>query len=114
MRTEAGSLAADTPRETAPLPPGAEEGYLSANGVRLHYVATGDGPLTLLLHGFPEFWYSWRAQLPALAAAGRRAVALDLRGYNLSAKPPYGYDVGNAGGGYARGRRARWVSGRRM
>jgi pimeloyl-ACP methyl ester carboxylesterase len=80
-------------RETAPLPPGCAEGYLQANGVRLHYVAAGDGPLVLLLHGFPEFWYSWRAQLPALAAAGHRAVALDLRGYNLSDKPAYGYDV---------------------
>lgn len=93
MEPQAGPLAADIPRETVPLPPGAEEGYLNANGVRLHYVTAGDGPLTLLLHGFPEFWYSWRAQLPALAAAGRRAVALDLRGYNLSEKPLYGYDI---------------------
>jgi pimeloyl-ACP methyl ester carboxylesterase len=58
------------------------------NGVRLHYVEAGRGPLVLLLHGFPEFWYSWRHQLPALAAAGFHAVAPDLRGYNLSAKPP--------------------------
>jgi epoxide hydrolase 4 len=46
-----------------------------------------DGPLVVLLHGFPEFWYSWRYQLPALAAAGFRAVAVDQRGYNLSDKP---------------------------
>jgi epoxide hydrolase 4 len=58
------------------------------NGVRLHYVSQGEGPLVLLLHGFPEFWYSWRYQLPALAAAGFRAVAPDMRGYNLSEKPP--------------------------
>jgi pimeloyl-ACP methyl ester carboxylesterase len=57
--------------------------------VRLHYVCAGpdDGPLVLFLHGFPEFWYSWRHQLPALAAAGYRAVAPDLRGYALSDKP---------------------------
>lgn len=79
-------------RESAPLPLGCEEGYLETNGVRLHYVAAGAGPLTLLLHGFPEFWYSWRYQLPALAS-GRRVVALDLRGYNLSDKPAHGYDV---------------------
>ena len=57
------------------------------NGVRLHYVEAGAGPLVLLLHGFPQFWYAWRHQLPALARAGYRAVAVDLRGYNLSAKP---------------------------
>ncbi|MHB1424752.1 MAG: alpha/beta fold hydrolase [Gemmataceae bacterium] len=58
------------------------------NGVRLHYVQAGSGPLVLLLHGFPEFWYSWRHQIPALAAAGFRVIAPDLRGYNLSDKPP--------------------------
>lgn len=57
------------------------------NGVRLHYVEAGSGPLVLLLHGFPEFWYSWRHQLPALAEAGFLALAPDLRGYNLSDKP---------------------------
>jgi pimeloyl-ACP methyl ester carboxylesterase len=79
-------------RETAPLPPGCAEGYVRANGVRLHYVTAGDGPLTLLLHGYPEFWYSYRYQIPALAAS-RRVVALDLRGYNLSDKPVSGYDI---------------------
>jgi len=57
------------------------------NGVRLHYVEAGTGPLVLLLHGFPEFWYSWRAQIPALVAAGYRVIAPDMRGYNLSEKP---------------------------
>jgi pimeloyl-ACP methyl ester carboxylesterase len=57
------------------------------NGVRLHYVECGSGPLVVLLHGFPEFWYAWRHQIPALAAAGFRVVALDQRGYNTSAKP---------------------------
>jgi pimeloyl-ACP methyl ester carboxylesterase len=58
------------------------------NGVQLHHVEAGDGSPVLLLHGFPEFWYAWRHQLPALAAAGFRAIAPDLRGYNLSDKPP--------------------------
>jgi pimeloyl-ACP methyl ester carboxylesterase len=63
--------------------------YLKANGLRFHYIEEGpaDGPPVLLLHGFPEFSYSWRAQLPALAAAGFRAVAPDMRGYNLSDRP---------------------------
>ena len=58
------------------------------NGVRLHYVEEGDGPLVVLLHGFPEFWYSWRHQIPALAQAGFRVIAPDQRGYNTSEKPP--------------------------
>ena len=66
---------------------------LSANGVRLHVAEAGEGPLVLLLHGFPEFWWAWRSQLPALAAAGFRAVAPDLRGYGGSDKPPRGYDL---------------------
>jgi pimeloyl-ACP methyl ester carboxylesterase len=53
----------------------------------------GEGPLVLLLHGFPEFWWTWRHQLPLLAAAGYRAVAADLRGYGGSDKPPRGYDL---------------------
>lgn len=55
---------------------------------RTHLVEQGDGPLVLLLHGFPESWYSWRHQLPALAAAGYRAVAVDVRGYGRSSRPP--------------------------
>jgi len=62
------------------------------NGVRLHYVESGDGPLVLLLHGFPEFWYSWREQIPALASAGYHVVAPDMRGYNASEKP-HGVDA---------------------
>ncbi|MFG2923408.1 alpha/beta fold hydrolase [Streptomyces sp. NPDC048305] len=54
---------------------------------RLHLVEQGIGPLVLLVHGFPESWYSWRRQLPALAAAGYRAVAIDVRGYGRSSKP---------------------------
>ncbi len=72
--------------------------FQEAAGVTLHVVEAGpeDGRPVLLLHGFPEFWWGWRHQLPALAAAGFRAIAPDLPGYNLSAKPsglrPYGLD----------------------
>jgi pimeloyl-ACP methyl ester carboxylesterase len=69
---------------------------LSANGVRLHVAEAGEGPLVLLLHGFPQFWWTWRAQLPALAAAGFHAVAPDLRGFGASDKPPRGYDLPTA------------------
>jgi pimeloyl-ACP methyl ester carboxylesterase len=61
--------------------------FADLGDVRLHYVEAGSGPLIVLLHGFPEFWYSWRSQIPALAAAGYRVVAPDMRGYNLSDKP---------------------------
>ncbi|SDD85000.1 alpha/beta fold hydrolase [Actinokineospora iranica] len=63
-----------------------------ANGIRLHVAETGEGPLVLLLHGFAEFWWTWRHQLTALGDAGFRAVAVDLRGYGDSDKPPRGYD----------------------
>src|SRR5579859_3724463 len=54
---------------------------VQANGIAIHVAEAGSGPLVLLLHGFPELWYSWRHQLPALAAAGYHAIAPDLRGY---------------------------------
>jgi pimeloyl-ACP methyl ester carboxylesterase len=57
-----------------------------SNGIRLHYVTQGEGPLMLMLHGFPEFWYSWRKQIPEFAQ-NYKVVALDLRGYNDSEKP---------------------------
>jgi pimeloyl-ACP methyl ester carboxylesterase len=60
---------------------------LDVGGVRIHAVAAGSGPLVLFVHGFPESWYSWRHQLPAVAAAGYRAVAIDVRGYGRSSKP---------------------------
>src|SRR6202050_2969315 len=66
---------------------------VSANGTRFHIAEAGDGPLVLLLHGFPEFWWTWRHQLEWLPAAGFRAVAVDLRGYGGSDKPPRGYDL---------------------
>jgi len=63
------------------------EGYAEVGDVNLHYVEAGAGPLIVLLHGFPEFWYGWRLQIAPVAAAGFRVVAPDLRGYNLSSKP---------------------------
>jgi epoxide hydrolase 4 len=61
--------------------------HAKIDGVHLHYVEVGEGAPVLLLHGFPEFWYSWRRQLEPLADAGFRAIALDLRGYNESDSP---------------------------
>lgn len=61
--------------------------FVELGDVTLHCVEAGSGPLVLLLHGFPEFWYTWRTILPALARAGFRVVAPDMRGYNLSSKP---------------------------
>jgi pimeloyl-ACP methyl ester carboxylesterase len=61
--------------------------FIETNGIRLHVAEAGAGPLVLLCHGFPESWYSWRHQLPALAAAGFHAVAPDMRGYGQSDRP---------------------------
>ncbi|MEJ7629506.1 MAG: alpha/beta hydrolase [Nocardioidaceae bacterium] len=84
------------------LPGPWEHRYVSANGARFHVCESRPqeqpgsvrpaAPLVLLLHGFPEFWWAWRHQLPALAAAGYHAVAMDLRGYGTSDKTPRGYD----------------------
>jgi pimeloyl-ACP methyl ester carboxylesterase len=76
---------------------------VSANGIRLHVAECGQAgsPLVVLLHGFPEFWWTWRHQLPALAEAGFRAVAVDLRGYGDSDKPPRGYDLWTLAGDVA-------------
>jgi pimeloyl-ACP methyl ester carboxylesterase len=56
-------------------------------GIRLRVAMAGTGPLIVLIHGFPESWYSWRHQIPALAKAGYRVAALDVRGYGGSDKP---------------------------
>ena len=66
--------------------------FVGANGSRFHVVEAGTGPMVLFLHGFPEFWWAWHTMLPAVADAGFRAVAVDLRGYGASDKPPRGYD----------------------
>lgn len=64
-----------------------EHRFAEVNGVKLHYVIGGEGPTVMLLHGFPDFWYTWKEQIPMLIEAGYRVVAPDLRGYNLSSKP---------------------------
>src|SRR5437870_5010401 len=60
--------------------------FASVNGIKLHYVTAGQGPLVILLHGFPEFWYGWKNQIPALSEKFK-VVAVDMRGYNESDKP---------------------------
>ena len=60
---------------------------LQANGIELHLACQGEGPLIVMCHGYPGLWYSWRHQLAALAAAGYRAVAIDMRGYGRSSRP---------------------------
>jgi epoxide hydrolase 4 len=89
----AGAASTPTPDSQTKL----REGYSDvSDDVRLHYVEAGDGPLVVLLHGFPEFWYGWRDQIEPLVAAGYRVVAPDTRGYNLSSRPagiaPYAAD----------------------
>ena len=95
MRTLEDPLRAACPATCPRLPDeariGARHRFVVANGVRFHLVEAGGGPLLLLLHGFPEFWYGWRSQIPALAERFH-VVAPDLRGYNLSGKPASGYD----------------------
>jgi pimeloyl-ACP methyl ester carboxylesterase len=78
---------------SALLPGPWEHRYVAANGSRFHVAEMGEGPLVLLVHGFPQFWWTWRAQMVGLAEAGYRAVAVDLRGYGASDKPPLGYDA---------------------
>ncbi len=64
-----------------------EHGQIEANGISIHTVSLGEGPLVIFCHGFPESWYSWRHQLPAVAGAGFRAVAMDMRGYGQTSQP---------------------------
>ena len=84
MSNDASSVLVDGPWEHR---------FVSANGARFHVAEVGEGPLVLLLHGFPQFWWAWRHQMTALAEAGYRAAAMDLRGYGGSDKPPRGYDT---------------------
>jgi pimeloyl-ACP methyl ester carboxylesterase len=66
-----------------------EHGYADSGGVKIHYAAYGPktGPVVVMVHGFPDYWYTWREQMEGLGAAGFRTVALDLRGYNRSGQP---------------------------
>ena len=63
-----------------------EDGFVDSDGVKIHYVTAGKGPLVVLIHGFPDFWYTWRAQMPELAKHFQ-VVAVDMRGYNKSDQP---------------------------
>lgn len=63
-----------------------KDGYANSNGVKIHYVTAGQGPLVVMVHGFPDFWYTWRHQMEALSSQ-YQVAAIDLRGYNLSDKP---------------------------
>jgi pimeloyl-ACP methyl ester carboxylesterase len=76
----------------ASLDSGWQHQFIETNNIRLHCVTQGQGELVILLHGFPEFWYSWRHQIPALARHFK-VVVPDLRGYNYSDKPQTGYDL---------------------
>ena len=84
---EPDAPATETLTERPPVE-GAEYRVLDVNGIRMRVVEQGEGPLVLLAHGWPESWYSWRHQLPALAAAGYHAVAPDMRGYGGTDAPP--------------------------
>jgi len=84
MRNDASSVLIDGPWEHR---------FVSANGARFHVAELGVGPLVVLLHGFPQFWWAWRDQLTGLSAAGFRVAAIDLRGFGASDKPPRGYDT---------------------
>jgi pimeloyl-ACP methyl ester carboxylesterase len=77
------------------MSPQIEHLTLSVNGIRLHVAVAGSGPLVVLLHGFPELWSAWHHQIPALAAAGFRVAAPDLRGFGQSEapEPPHAYTV---------------------
>src|SRR5437762_9888430 len=77
LALEAGSMA---------QPGSIKHDYLEANGIKLHYASSGSGKTILFLHGFPEFWYAWKGQVEEFGKS-YRAVALDMRGYNLSDKP---------------------------
>src|SRR4051794_15681696 len=63
-----------------------DDGFADSGGVKIHYVTKGAGPLVVLIHGFPDYWYTWRDQIPALAKQFQ-VVAIDLRGYNKSDQP---------------------------
>jgi alpha-beta hydrolase superfamily lysophospholipase len=79
------------PSLAADLPKGAESQFAQVNGIRMHYVKIGEGPLLILLHGWPQTWYEWHKVMPALADKFT-VVAPDLRGLGLSEKTLTGYD----------------------
>jgi epoxide hydrolase 4 len=85
LRTAAALLASDVAR-SADFEARVTHGYADSDGVKIHYASLGKGPLVIMIHGFPDFWYTWRAQMEALSDKFQ-CVAIDQRGYNLSDKP---------------------------
>ncbi|MBW8815735.1 MAG: alpha/beta hydrolase [Caulobacterales bacterium] len=86
----AAALAIAGAAQAAPKDEGQAKGqdrYAENHGVKIHYVVSGKGPLVVLIHGFPDYWATWKPLMAELNAAGYRTAALDLRGYNLSDKP---------------------------
>ncbi len=86
MRTLFAAITLCATAAAADLDQRVQHGYAPSGGVKIHYASLGKGPLVVMLHGFPDYWYTWRHQMEALSAT-HQAVALDLRGYNLSDKP---------------------------
>ena len=84
----ASGAAAKAASSSYPGPVSIGHRFIDANGLKVHIAEQGSGPLVLLCHGFPESWYSWRHQIPAIATAGYHAVAPDLRGYGGTEAPP--------------------------
>jgi pimeloyl-ACP methyl ester carboxylesterase len=87
VAAETGGTSPEPESWVDPAMPEVRHRMVETNGIRLHVAEQGEGPLVILCHGFPECWYSWRHQLPALAKAGYHAVAPDLRGYGRSDRP---------------------------
>ena len=84
--TVIGSCGLQAQESNEPLAVDYTEGHVDSNGVKIHYITAGEGPLLVMIHGFPDYWYSWRDQIPALAEHFQ-VVAIDQRGYNLSDQP---------------------------
>src|SRR5436190_11149066 len=82
MMAMLAGLALATAAQAAP-----QDRYATNNGVKIHYVVDGQGPLVVMIHGFPDYWATWKPLMAELSKAGYRTVALDTRGYNLSDKP---------------------------
>ena len=85
LKTAAALLAADV-GEAGDFESRVTHGNADSSGVKIHYASIGKGPLMVMIHGFPDFWYTWRAQMEALSDKFQ-CVAIDQRGYNLSDKP---------------------------
>jgi pimeloyl-ACP methyl ester carboxylesterase len=86
MRTSLFSLVLAFSVQAASIDSRVKDGYADSNGVKIHYASLGSGPLIIMIHGFPDYWYTWRDQMAALSDT-YQCVAIDQRGYNLSDKP---------------------------